>query len=180
VNAKPRDLPIRTLGFLGFALGIAGSLYWMSLSPNRVFETSVLPALENALAPGSETREAPTRQATVDPAPGGPAAPRDPFAPPPESVRPPPTPAPRRSAAALVTPAPVPVPAPAPAARVAVSINATPWAVIEVDGRDLGETPLAGIPLEAGVHLFKARMPDGTIRERAVEISPENDTVVFQ
>jgi hypothetical protein len=52
--------------------------------------------------------------------------------------------------------------------------------VIEVDGRELGETPLAGVPLAPGVHLFRARMPDGTTRERAIEIAPDNDTVVFQ
>ena len=53
-------------------------------------------------------------------------------------------------------------PAAAPRARVAVSINATPWAIVRVDGREVGETPLAGIELEPGPHVFEARMPDGT------------------
>jgi hypothetical protein len=61
-----------------------------------------------------------------------------------------------------------------------VQVNATPWATIEIDGRDFGETPLAGIPLPAGPHSFRARMPDGRVVERVVEIDAENRFVVFE
>jgi hypothetical protein len=61
-----------------------------------------------------------------------------------------------------------------------VSINATPWAIVRVDGRELGETPLAGIELEPGPHIFQARMPDGSTREQTVEVTAERVTVVFE
>jgi hypothetical protein len=60
-----------------------------------------------------------------------------------------------------------------------VNINATPWAAIDVDGEPLGETPLAGVPLATGPHIFRARMPGGRVVERVVEIDAENRFVVF-
>jgi hypothetical protein len=60
-----------------------------------------------------------------------------------------------------------------------VNINAIPWAAIDVDGEPLGETPLAGVPLATGPHTFRARMPDGQVVERVVEIDAENRFVVF-
>jgi len=62
----------------------------------------------------------------------------------------------------------------------AVQINASPWANIEVDGIDLGATPLANIPLFAGTHSFRARMPDGRIIERTVEIDAERRFISFE
>ena len=62
----------------------------------------------------------------------------------------------------------------------AVQINASPWANIEVDGIDLGATPLANIPLLAGEHLFRARMPDGRVIERTVEIGAERRFISFE
>jgi len=62
----------------------------------------------------------------------------------------------------------------------AVQINASPWANVEVDGIDLGATPLANIPLFAGAHLFRARMPDGRVIERTVEIDAERRFVSFE
>lgn len=62
----------------------------------------------------------------------------------------------------------------------AVQINASPWANIEVDGIDLGATPLANIPLFAGAHSFRARMPDGRIIERTVEIDAERRFISFE
>jgi hypothetical protein len=62
----------------------------------------------------------------------------------------------------------------------AVQINASPWANIEVDGIDLGVTPLANIPLFAGEHSFRARMPDGRVIERTVEIDAERRFISFE
>lgn len=76
-------------------------------------------------------------------------------------------------------PAQAPSAAIAPPAIVRVGINAVPWAVIEVDGIELGETPLAGIGIPAGPHTFRARMPDGSVREQTVEIDAINRHVVF-
>jgi hypothetical protein len=62
----------------------------------------------------------------------------------------------------------------------AVQINASPWANVEVDGIDLGVTPLANIPLFAGAHAFRVRMPDGRVIERTVEIDAERRFISFE
>jgi hypothetical protein len=62
----------------------------------------------------------------------------------------------------------------------AVQINASPWANVEIDGIDLGATPLANIPLFAGVHSFRVRMPDGRVIERMVEIDAEKRFISFE
>jgi type II secretory pathway predicted ATPase ExeA len=69
-------------------------------------------------------------------------------------------------------------PAP-PAATLSVQINANPWATILVDGEEVGITPLAGVPVAAGLHSFEARFPDGRVVERVVEIDQMNRFVVF-
>jgi type II secretory pathway predicted ATPase ExeA len=89
-----------------------------------------------------------------------------------------PPPAPEEAVAEAPAPA-APAPEAPAAARVPVNINATPWATVEVDGEPLGETPLAGVPLTEGPHTFRARMPDGRIVERVVEIDEENRFVVL-
>jgi hypothetical protein len=61
-----------------------------------------------------------------------------------------------------------------------VSINATPWAEVRIDGIDLGATPLAKIPLLPGVHAFRAEMADGRIIEEEIEIDAENRFVSFE
>jgi len=90
-----------------------------------------------------------------------------------------PTPVPE--AAAPTPPARVEEPRAAivPPEIVRVGINAVPWAVIEVDGVELGETPLAGVGIPSGTHTFRARMPDGSVREQTVEIGATNRHVVF-
>jgi hypothetical protein len=98
----------------------------------------------------------------------------------------PPTPAPTPiEAPAAPPPAPQPVvaerkPPARPVPRIEVSINATPWAVIEVDGRELGETPLGGVALERGTHRFVARFPNGRVVERSVEIDASHRALVFE
>ncbi len=61
-----------------------------------------------------------------------------------------------------------------------VGVNARPWAHVEVDGRDVGMTPIAALELEAGLHIFRARMPDGRIVVRRIEIGPETEPLVFR
>ena len=72
-------------------------------------------------------------------------------------------------------PAPPP-PAPEP---ISVSINATPWATIEIDGEEIGVTPMAGVLLAPGDHEFRVRMPDGTVLEEIVRIAPDNRHIAF-
>jgi hypothetical protein len=62
---------------------------------------------------------------------------------------------------------------------VSVAINATPWASIEIDGREIGDTPLAGISLAPGSYVFRARMPDGRVIVRTVEIDARKRFVTF-
>jgi hypothetical protein len=61
-----------------------------------------------------------------------------------------------------------------------VHINATPWATIEIDGVEVGETPIARLPLTPGSHLFRARMPDGRVVEKTVRIGAETRYVTFE
>jgi hypothetical protein len=61
-----------------------------------------------------------------------------------------------------------------------VQINASPWANVEVDGIDLGATPLANIPLLGGPHAFRVKMPDGRIIDRTIEIDVETRFISFE
>jgi serine/threonine-protein kinase len=71
-------------------------------------------------------------------------------------------------------------PPPPPATRpISVSINATPWATIEIDGEEIGVTPMAGVLLAPGEHAFRARLPDGKVLEETVRIAPDNRHVAF-
>jgi hypothetical protein len=141
--------------------------------------------------------ETPARPAASEPAPVAPP-PRptpsarhveEPPSPPPTEPTAPEASTPEPQAAAnpvapAPTPAEPPAPAPTPPAppvpRIEISINATPWAVIEVDGRELGETPLGGISLERGTHHFVARFPNGRVVERKVEIDASHRALVFE
>jgi hypothetical protein len=76
--------------------------------------------------------------------------------------------------------APESAPAPQVEPPIPVHINATPWATIEVDGVELGETPIARAPLTPGSHIFHARMPDGRVIERTVQINSETRYLTFQ
>jgi type II secretory pathway predicted ATPase ExeA len=146
--------------------------------------------------PAQTTRPvaAPPEPTPAQPAPPPIAEPAVPEpAPAPEPEPEPAAPTPRTEAPVARTepgPAPESAPAPEPApaqpageprfGTVSVQVNARPWALIQVDGVDLGPTPIAGIPLLAGKHQFRARMPDGRMVERAVEISESNRFVVFE
>ena len=71
-------------------------------------------------------------------------------------------------------------PAPETALRpIPVSLNAQPWARIEVDGRDVGVTPLADLPIAPGLHRFRAHLPDGRVIERAVRVDAYRDHISF-
>ena len=164
-------------------------------------------ALASSLQSVSGRSAAPARPAASEPARATPAAPapvptpsarqieEPPSAEPaepaaPEASAPAPEPQTASNPVAPITPAPAP-PEPQPAAaapqppappvpHIEVSINATPWAVIEVDGRELGETPLGGISLEQGAHQFVARFPNGRVVERKVEIDAAHRALVFE
>jgi len=60
-----------------------------------------------------------------------------------------------------------PIPAP-----VEININASPWARVRVDGRDLGDTPLGRVSLEPGPRRFELRFGDGRVASETIEVSP--------
>ena len=53
----------------------------------------------------------------------------------------------------------------------ALSINATPWADVLVDGRPVGQTPLANVPVTIGDHLVEFRHPEYGSRQEAVRVT---------
>jgi hypothetical protein len=59
-----------------------------------------------------------------------------------------------------------------------LSINATPWAEVTVDGRALGETPIANVTLRAGSHEIVFRHPQhGELKQTVVVKAGENGRV---
>ncbi|HVP29980.1 MAG TPA: AAA family ATPase [Myxococcota bacterium] len=139
--------------------------------------------------PSAPTAAAPSPRSTAD-VPSAPAS-----APPPtpaaESRSPAPAEIPAAPKEIALAPAPsasppapaaepAPEPTPTPIEPVRVNINATPWATIQVDGIDLGETPLANVPLVPGPHRFVARMPDGRSVERTVQVDEKNRHIGFE
>ena len=85
----------------------------------------------------------------------------------------------------IITPQPAAKPAPPAASGIhvgplSVQVNATPWARIEVDGVNLGATPVANIPLLPGEHTFRARMSDGRTLEKVVDIDESRRFVSFE
>ena len=63
---------------------------------------------------------------------------------------------------------------------VLVNVTARPWALIEVDGSTIGDTPLRNVPLEVGPHHFVVRFSDGRVLERAVQVNPGHRHIVFR
>ncbi len=65
--------------------------------------------------------------------------------------------------------APAPTAKPEPR-RITVSLNAQPWADLEIDGRPVGATPIATLRLREGEHRVVATFPDGRVVERTIEV----------
>jgi hypothetical protein len=112
-------------------------------------------------------------------------APPIPVAPPPEVAPPPDVAAAPAAAAAAEIPnaasaAPTPPSVQADAATlVRVHVNSRPWARIRVDGVDAGTTPLSSLQLTPGQHDFEARLADGRVVARRIDIGPEARLVSF-
>jgi hypothetical protein len=63
------------------------------------------------------------------------------------------------------------------AATIRVRVNAQPWALIRVDGVDVGPTPLSHLRLAPGPHEFEAVFADGRLLRRRIEIGPDQRSV---
>jgi hypothetical protein len=55
----------------------------------------------------------------------------------------------------------------------ALSVNALPWAEVSVDGRSVGTTPLANLPVTIGSHEVVLRHPQLGERSRTVTITAQ-------
>jgi serine/threonine-protein kinase len=134
-------------------------------------------------APAASAVEGSGAAVAAAPAPA-PASPERPAASVPVASASPPTPsAPARSAVAelggleLVLPGPAANPAspPTPDQAGVLQVTSSPWAYVFVDGRRVGETPVA-VPLPPGRYRVRAvRAPHG-VREAWVEIAPGRRT----
>lgn len=104
-------------------------------------------------------RAEPAKPAAAEPAAARPAAPRKPATPHKPAK-------PTRVAASAGAP-------------IHVGINSDPWSDIAVDGVDFGSTPLS-IPLSPGTHRFRAKMADGRVVEKEIEVAEGRNEVVFR
>jgi len=59
-----------------------------------------------------------------------------------------------------------------PAAPGYLSVAATPYATVYVDGRKLGDTPLLNIELSAGTHRVRGVAVDGRVASATVAVTP--------
>jgi hypothetical protein len=66
-----------------------------------------------------------------------------------------------------------------PPAGPRLSVNASPWAEIQLDGQPIGETPLGEFVIEPGPHVVSATLPDGRVIERRVEAQGGDLYLVF-
>jgi hypothetical protein len=53
-----------------------------------------------------------------------------------------------------------------------LSIDSEPFAVIELDGKPLGATPLYQVRIAAGRHVVRAETGDGRVQHRAIDVAP--------
>ena len=143
---------------------------WLALSAVAAVTAAVVLAVQRA---GDE------KPALAPPAVSLPAAPALPAAAPPPArevvaVAPPPV--------APVAPAPVapaprsPPPAPRPAPTGTLSVNASPWGTVYVNGRLAGTTPLLRFPVRAGRAQVAIENPKLGRKVVDVRIEPRQDT----
>jgi hypothetical protein len=156
--------------------------------PARPTQESVDPPQEApapAAAPPPAAEPVPAAPAPVDAAPPPVAvapAPEPAAAPPPaRTAAPRPSRPPRAVEPRAIeqAPPPEPVAAAPPEIRIPVFVNSVPPARIEIDGRDVGPTPIAGLPVPAGTRRIAALFPDGRRLERSVEVEGAEVYVLF-
>jgi hypothetical protein len=63
--------------------------------------------------------------------------------------------------------------APAPSGPGAITINATPWCNVSIDGQSVGETPIVNRSIASGRHTITCTNPElGVTRTRTAEVRP--------
>ncbi len=129
---------------------------------------------EAAPAPTPEAAPEPAEASEVSPPAAEPIAVEPPAPAPAPPARPAPPAVAEQPRTALDTPALAP-----PPRGPRLSVNAQPWADIELDGKPVGQTPLGDVPISPGSHLVKAKLPDGRVLERRVDARAGDLYVVF-
>jgi type II secretory pathway predicted ATPase ExeA len=150
--------------------------------PEVSYVTATAVVVPDVAEPEPEPEPEPESRPEPKPEPAAALAPA-PEAAPPETVAAAAAPAPRPSPSEPIRasePAPEPSPAVEPPDPVLVGVNAHPWATIWIDGEEVGETPLAEVPVTPGLHIVAALMPDGRRIEREVVISDDNRHLRFE
>ncbi len=135
----------------------------------RARDSAATPAVDTVARvepPPSRSRTAARRQ---DAGEAQPRPSRDPTA-----VAPTATDVPAPAAATPAPSPPAPAQAPAPAATEAgrLSVNATPWGELYVDGRLIGNTPKANLPLAPGAHTIRIVRDGFEPYERTILVAP--------
>lgn len=59
-----------------------------------------------------------------------------------------------------------------------LQLNATPWAEVLLDGKSLGETPLANVPVSIGQHTLVFRHPELGQQSRSAIVTAQSSTRV--
>ena len=135
-------------------------------------------ALLGALALGLWPSEEPARIPEPPPPSARAPTPEPPDDPPHEASPAPPI-APIEPSAAPVEGPAAPEVAPAPRASVPLSVNASPWAEVELDGRPIGRTPQRALSVRAGRHTLVLRCPPlGREVRHSFEASPGRPLVL--
>jgi len=193
--ATPRRLTPAAAVAVGLGLGVlllAGTLWLWTGPPSE----TLAPPSPSASHPASTGSPAKARDGDVAAAPGfAPAPAKEAPAPameaqapakeaqamPERAASPPGAPrpalrAPLTASVRKVVKAPPPSPASAPLAS--LSVQAEPWAQVEVNGRQVGETPLGHFPIPSGTVVIRLSSPGHIAVERRLKVSPGEDVKV--
>lgn len=155
------------------AAALGATAWWPSDVPSRrpAAMTVEAPAGSPAASPTASDEPCPESQTAPavlaaaptelpDRSPAGSAAPPADSPTPAPAV---PVPPPRRRAAATDAPARRPG---------RLSVDSEPFAVIELDGKPLGTTPLYRVPVAPGRHQLRAETGNGRVQRRAIDVAP--------
>ena len=168
---RSRALLYGGLAFLIVALLIGGGVWYSAHNkpdePQPV-EIARAPIVQPKIEPKVEAPPPVEPPKPEPPAEVLPKHPRRVAVEPPPAAPPPPMPAP-----VMVITQQAPAPPPVIAAKGELIVQTRPWAKLEIDGREAGQTPLPGpIKLTAGTHSVKMSNPDlGKEVTRQVEIT---------
>jgi hypothetical protein len=151
--------------------GLSGSR-WMTAGAVVLVLGAGIAGISAALRPDTSTDLPPVESSRATEGTGAADSRRQPPAPALARETRPPTAGPDQPATASAAPA-------APARTFTVNINANPYAFVQIDGGPAKETPIGELPVAEGEHVFRARMPNGEVKEQRVFIDRDGIRVLF-